>query len=156
MSFFSRKKKEEGIIPEFPRLPSEPSFPFYDEQLNDKKEDIMSKNSDFKMPVESFNLESQRSDFEKQNLNFEEFVPKRSPLSIERKDDKPLFVKVEKYRDSVKTINSIKSKLEEADSIIKNLSRLKEEEKRELQDWQSSLEEIKQKLLKIDKDLFEI
>lgn len=95
--------------------------------------------------------------FEKEDLSFDDFVPRKSPLTaIERNDDKPLFVKVDKYKESAKTVESIKSKLEEADAVLKNLTRLREEEEKELQEWQSSLDEVRQKLMKVDKDLFEV
>ena len=152
MGLFNRKKKEERSalpLPEFPKLPSETNFPFYDEQLNEKKETSMQKPS-FNM-TESYDFEEKNSE-----QQFDEFTPRRSPITIERRDDKPIFVKIDKYKESVKTIESIRTKIEEAESLIKNLTRLREQEEKELQEWQSSLDDVKQNLMKVDKNLFEV
>ena len=153
MGLFNRKKKEERSalpLPEFPKLPAETNFPFYDEQLNEKKENSMPKPS-FNM-TESYDFEREK-DSESQ---FDEFTPRRSPILIERKDDKPIFVKIDKYKEAVKTIESIRTKIEEAESLMKNLTRLREQEEKELQEWQSNLDDVKQKLMKVDKNLFEV
>lgn len=156
MGLFNRKKKEERSslpLPEFPKLPTETNFPFYDEQLNDKKENYMSK-QDFNIPKESFSFEE--SPKEKEDVDFSEFASRRSPVVIEKRDDKPLFIKIDKYKESVKTMDSIKVKLEEAQELIKNLTKLREQEEKELQEWQSSLDDVRQKLMKVDKNLFEV
>lgn len=159
MSLFSRKKKEEKILPlpEFPRLPNEPNLPFYDEQLLEKKEQMPRFNTDFKKVIpESFSFEEKlKPSFEKEEI-FEDFAPRRTPLTIEKRDEKPLFVKIEKYKESIKTIEEIKSKLESAENILKNLTKIREDEQKEIEDWQNSLNEARQKLLKVDKNLFEI
>lgn len=159
MGIFNRKKKEERILPlpEFPRLPNEPNFSFYDEQV-DKKESFPKQEFKKITPTENFSFEKQMTpSFEKEDISFDDFVPRKSPLTtIERHDDKPLFVKVDKYKESAKTVEAIKSKLEEADAVLKTLTRLREEEEKELQEWQSSLDEVRQKLMKVDKDLFEV
>ena len=159
MGFFSKKKKEERILPlpEFPRLPNESSSTFYDEQINDKK-DMFQKSQEFKkiIPTEDFSFEMPRSKFEKEEMDFEELAPRKSQLTFEKREDKPLFVKVDKYKESLKTVESIKTKLEEADNLLKKISRLREEEEQQLQEWQNNLEEIRQKLIKVDKNLFEV
>lgn len=163
MGLFSRKKKEDNRIlpslPEFPRLPGE-NLPFYDEQLHESKSPDLPPLP----PKQDFTRTQATPDFfEKKvispkfdkDLDFDEIPARRSPLTLERKEDKPVFVKIDRYRESMKTLESIKSKLEEADNLLKNLTRLRQDEERELDDWQNSLNEIRQKLLKIDKDLFE-
>ncbi len=164
MGLFSRKKIEDNRIlpslPEFPKLPGESSLPFYDEQLHESKEQSLSN-----LPPKSDFAKSQATPdfFEKKvisprfdkELDFDELTPRRSPLTLEKKDEKPVFVKIDKYRESMKSLDSIKSKLEEADNLLKTLTKLRQDEERELEDWQNSLNEIRQKLLKIDKDLFE-
>ena len=152
MGFFTKKKREERILPlpEFPRLPNESSYPFYDEQLNENKEKPEFTKA---MPTADFFEKKMSKDFSKE-MDFDE-VPARRPVLTLEKEEKPVFVKIDKYRESVKTINSIKSKLEEADNLLKNLMRLRQDEERELDEWQNTLNEIRQRLLKVDKDLFE-
>ena len=70
-------------------------------------------------------------------------------------NEKPLFVKVEKYRDVVETLKKLKARLSDADTILSKLGQLREEEDRELAAWQSDLERIRSQLLDIDRKLFE-
>ena len=144
-------------LPEFLRLPNEPNFPFYDEQLSEKKEQMPKFNTDFKKVIpENFSFEEKLNpNFAKEEI-FEDFNPRRTPLTIETKDEKPLFVKIDKYKESIKTIEEIKSKLESAENTLRNLTRIREEEQKEIESWQNSLNEARQKLLKVDKNLFEI
>lgn len=84
--------------------------------------------------------------------------PKRMVMSeMEQAEgtEKPLFVKVEKYREVMMTINDLKDKLKDAGDILNELSRIKEQEESELTTWQNDLEAIKEKLMAIDKTLFE-
>ena len=78
-----------------------------------------------------------------------------APSEVRVKDE-PLFVKVEKYKDVVETLVKIKAKIAEADNLLNELRSLRDKEQKELEDWQARLEEIKEKLLYIDKNLFEV
>ncbi|MAG78481.1 hypothetical protein CL616_03905 [archaeon] len=69
--------------------------------------------------------------------------------------EQPLFIKIDKYRDVVKNLGKLKSKLSEAGNILNKLNRLKEEEDRELAAWHNDLEKIRGQLMEIDKRLFE-
>ena len=164
MGLFSRKKKEDNRIlpslPEFPKFPGESNLPFYDEQLHEAKESlppVPPQRPDFTktQATPDFFEKKVISPKFRDDLDFDDIPQRRSSLTLEKRDDKPVFVKIDKYRESMKTLESIKSKLEEADNLLKNLTRLRQDEERELDDWQNSLNEIRQKLLKIDKDLFE-
>lgn len=70
-------------------------------------------------------------------------------------EEKPLFVKVEKYRDVVETLKKLKARLNDADAVLSKLGQLRQEEDRELTAWQSDLERIRGQLLDIDRKLFE-
>ncbi|MBI2672076.1 hypothetical protein HYX16_04030 [Candidatus Woesearchaeota archaeon] len=163
MDFFKKKGNVERLppLPEFPRLPSdrfksmpEPDLPFYDEQLSDKE---------FKKvkPTEDFSFEDKFSPpelIEKEDYDLGEFssnLKKEMPM-LESEDHKPIFVKMSKYKESIKTISAIKEKLGEAERVFNNLKRLKEQEDRELEEWQNKLNEIRHKIIKVDKDLFEV
>lgn len=71
------------------------------------------------------------------------------------RNEKPLFVKVEKYRDVVETLKKLKARLNDADVVLGKLGQLREEEDRELAAWQNDLEKIRGQLLDIDRKLFE-
>lgn len=83
--------------------------------------------------------------------------PARETLSYsEDKEEKPLFVKVEKYREVMVTLNELKNKLKDAGDLLVELNKIKEQEDRELSSWQDDLNGIKEKLISIDKTLFEL
>ena len=120
MGLFNKKKKEEKMLPlpEFPKL-SEPNFPFYDEQVDSKES--FQKPQEFRkvMASEDFSFEKTVPNMEKEEMNFEDFVPRRSPITtIERHDDKPLFVKVDKYKESMKTVEAVREKLMKVDKDL--------------------------------------
>ncbi len=142
MGLFS-KKKEPEVKPElpplkFPELPSEqkeqvaqPAQP-QAEEISPKEEQIIKEAiAPAKPAVE------------------EKPIPKME-------EEKPLFVKIEKYKEVMTTLSELKSKLKNASDILNELDKIKEDEEKELASWHSDLEAIKERLMKIDQTLFEI
>lgn len=131
MGLFSSKKKEQMTQPElpplkFPELPSE-EMPMYEQpQMNSEAQAI--KKAMSPMPERGY-----------------------SPVQ----EDKPLFIKVEKYKEVMETLSGLKNKLNEAGDILRELSRIKSEEDQELSAWQQDLENVKEKLLAVEKGLSE-
>lgn len=70
--------------------------------------------------------------------------------------DKPIYVKVDQYRDAMSTVDRIKDLCNEADAKLSEIGKLRASEDRELEQWQDDIEEIKNKLLQIDKKLFDV
>ena len=135
MGLFGFKKKEESSdLPplQFPELPK--SVPSFEPQggMGSDAERIKSAVSMPSMPSLGPSMDSSFSGSEK-----------------------PLFVKVERYRDVVETLKKLKARLNDADVVLNKLGQLREEEDRELAAWQSDLERIRSQLLDIDKKLFE-
>jgi hypothetical protein len=131
MGLFGRKKEESSELPplQFPELPK--SVPSFEPQSGFGTEDAEQIKSAISMPSQ----------------------PKPMPGSYN--EEKPLFVKIEKYRDVVETLKKLKARLNEADSILNKLTSLREEEDRELTIWQGDLEKIRSQLMEIDRNLFE-
>ncbi len=132
MGLFSKKKKKK--LRELPLLPEEKpaeaskEFPVYEPQLSRIEHEL---------------------------------GPKPPTLPIEKPktiftEEKPIYIKIDKYKSAIKTLEEIKSKLIEAEKILNNLRKLKNEENEEFENWRSDIEEIKEKLLSVDKNLFEI
>ena len=132
MGMFGKKKEESSELPplQFPELPkSVPSFE----------------------PQGSFGGEAERI---KSAMSMP--MPTMQPMSETfGGGEKPLFVKIERYRDVVETLKKLKTRLNDADAILSKLGQLRQEEDRELAAWQSDLERIRTQLLEIDKKLFE-
>lgn len=68
---------------------------------------------------------------------------------------KPLFVQIDEYNRIIETVNNLKFSLQEAERILGSLKQLKEKENEELSRWDAHLNKVKDKLLMIDKRLFE-
>lgn len=129
MGLFSRKKKPETKIPDFPSYESQIRS-FETPTSFDKIPEPEFDEPEFDMPI-------RRKGFQ--------------PVG----EEKPLFVKVEKYKTAVKHIDEIKSKLAEAEKVLRNLNNIKSEEEQEIKAWQEDIDEIKAKLMEVDKSLFE-
>ena len=125
------KKKESDELPplQFPELPK--SVPSFEPQSGFGSNDAEQIKNAISMPSQ----------------------PRLMPESFG--EEKPLFVKIEKYRDVVETLKKLKSRLNEADNILNKLTSIREEEDRELAMWQGDLEKIRSQLMEIDRNLFE-
>jgi DNA-binding transcriptional MerR regulator len=76
-------------------------------------------------------------------------------MKEEKSLEAPIFVKIDEYKDVLEVIDIIKKKLSDAKSTLHNIKELKNEEDSELELWDTTLEELEQKLESIDKSLFE-
>jgi len=87
-------------------------------------------------------------------------LPKLPPLrtepEIHQNTEEPIFVKIDKYKNAVNSLSNITSTLKEAEASMRKLNELKELEDREMTHWHETIESIKDKLLNIDKKLFEV
>ena len=66
-----------------------------------------------------------------------------------------VFVKIDEYKDVLRTVGLIKSKLNEAKSTLAKVKELKIQEDSELSGWESKLSEIESKIEGMDQILFE-
>jgi glutamate synthase domain-containing protein 2 len=69
--------------------------------------------------------------------------------------DNTLFVKIDKYQESMRTLNLIKESLMSTEHILNKLQQIKSQEDNEIQQWHEQIKRIKQKIVFIDKNLFE-
>ena len=74
--------------------------------------------------------------------------------AIPRKDEGPLFIKVDDFRMFIDGQNRIKTNLKEADNIITRMNEIKIEEDKQFEKWRSNLEEINKKISIVDKKIF--
>jgi len=70
--------------------------------------------------------------------------------------DKPIYVKIDQYKEAMSMVDKVKDLCNEADIKLSEISKLRSNEDRELEQWQADVDRIKDKLLQIDKKLFEI
>lgn len=130
--FSSNKKKERNEKSDLPPL----KFPDLPSDQEDKQ--FASETKEIKQAVAPPQPTKQPSF---QEANFEE--------------EKPLFIRVEKYKKVLETLDELKTKLKDANEVLKELNQIKEDEEKELAIWSKDLELIKEKLMNIDQNLFE-
>ena len=68
---------------------------------------------------------------------------------------KALYVKVDDYKDIVDIMTLIRKKLQDAKSILNSINGLKNEEDKEIEQWNSNIDEIDRKIDYLDRTLFE-
>lgn len=156
MGLFSRKKRpvDSLKLPELPRL----EFPSYEQQVRP----VMQEKPSFEKP-DLHELKEMVRETKGQNVDIpirkiipqqglERSIPARH---FDFKEEKPLFVKIDKYKQAINDIEHIRNRLREAEHLLDEIDRLRIEEQRELENWRSEVNRIKEKLLDIDKKLFE-
>ncbi len=71
------------------------------------------------------------------------------------KENAPVFVKIEDYRQMLDVVEMIKKNLKEAKQMLADLNQLKEQETNEIQSWSSELEQMESKIDDINKLMFQ-
>ncbi|HZX44500.1 MAG TPA: hypothetical protein VFF28_02340 [Candidatus Nanoarchaeia archaeon] len=66
-----------------------------------------------------------------------------------------VFVKIDEYKDVLRTIGLIKSRINDAKNTLQKVKELKSQEDSELESWDGKLKEIESKIDRIDQTLFE-
>ena len=66
----------------------------------------------------------------------------------------PIFVRLDKFEENLEIFNRIKRQLSGVEKILDDIKRTKEQEDKELGDWESKLQTMKEQIDKIDKDIF--
>ena len=157
MGIFSRKTRQNSI-PISPPLPKMPNFNNSDDlpEFPDTSEDDDSLHyeptiADIKNEV---GKDEEDEEFE---IPEAESRPTRRDMSPKRElSDKPIFVKIDTYKEVLHNIDMLKVKINDAEEILRNLEDVRTEEEEKLTQWKKDLQDIKEKLLSIDSELFEV
>lgn len=95
------------------------------------------------------------------DINEKKRVPIQMPKKVFIEEEQynkpsgPVFIKIDKYEEAMDHINSIRDKIKEIEQAIENIKKMKKEEDQALDEWRESLSQIKEKLLIVDRNLFE-
>ena len=66
----------------------------------------------------------------------------------------PMFVRIDKFEEGLKLLESIKGQISDIESILAETKRLKEKEEAELHSWENELKRMKMELEKMGRDIF--
>lgn len=100
----------------------------------------------------SFQPSFKFSDMEPSNLFKEESsneVSKKIEIS-----DKPIYVKIDKFKDALNTFELVKKKVREIDALLKKIKDTRDKEQQELATWEQEISEIKDRINAVDTKLF--
>ncbi len=70
------------------------------------------------------------------------------------KEAEPVFVRIDKFQESLNIFEKIKKEISEIESKLKDIKKIKEQEEAELEHWQGEISTIKEQIDKIDQDVF--
>jgi hypothetical protein len=66
----------------------------------------------------------------------------------------PVFIRIDKFEESMKIFQEIKSQVSEIENLIKNTKEIKAKEEEELASWESDIQVIKNQIEKVNQDIF--
>lgn len=154
---------------EFHGLPSFPDSPmskgFSQSAIKDAVESPeMRENSE---SLTEFNDEQ---DFEMPDLprdnnkvrEFSEWKPKPAqmkmqPLSHQKEENpnRPIFIKLDKFKETKESLEIIKQKVDEMDNILKIIKDIKNKEDEEITEWEKEIEKVKARINFVNSNIFE-
>ena len=70
-------------------------------------------------------------------------------------EKRPLFIKLEKFREARDSLVKISEKLDEMDELLRMIKDIKTKEDTEITSWEKDIESIKARILFINKEIFE-
>ena len=164
MVLFGKKKVRNEVVkkelPQLPRLPKLPELP----RLNESTSKLPA------LPKNSFGGERGEEVFDEKKFGQAENKvrtiqkpPKRLPEEIPKKPEEiigkvkesgPIFIRLDKFEESLKVFEKAKDKIKEVEKMLGDTKRIKEEEEKELEEWEKEINMIKEGLENIDKNIF--
>lgn len=92
-----------------------------------------------------------------ETLEIPKMPPAHIPMAPKRRfgiRERPIFVKMDQFKESIGHISEIKGKIRNASLLLKSLREIRQKEDHELSEWEDDLQTLKEKLEAIDKKLF--
>jgi hypothetical protein len=160
---------EDESLPQLPKFPNNPLGDKFSQ--NTIKEAITGKKEDEEVfDAEDFSEEEGmmqkplqkplREDFE----NYETGISTKPKLrevpqnfvtkNYMTKKAEPIFIRIDKFEESMKIFQDIRSQVSEIESLIKNIKEIKSKEEEELASWETEIQQIKDQIEKVNQDIF--
>ena len=142
---------------QIPQLPSYPKSSFGEKFSQSAIKDAVSGEEEDEEELELEDLEETAPVLQKKSsvkeMNKEELIT-RKILEKRSTGREPVFVRLDKFEDSMKLFDEAKNKIMEMEKMLRENKRVKEAEEKELQEWESEIQGIKGQFEKIDRDIF--
>ena len=79
-------------------------------------------------------------------------VPSYSKNLVKKAE--PVFIRLDKFEESMEIFNDTKEQISEIENLLKNIKELKQKEDEELSSWENEIQEIRKQIEKVDSDIF--
>lgn len=80
--------------------------------------------------------------------------PSYSKSYTTQKKPEPVFIRLDKFEESMDIFNDAKEQISEISDLLKNIKEMKQKEDEELNTWENQIQEIKKQIEKVDQDIF--
>lgn len=77
------------------------------------------------------------------------------PVSNQMNDKRPIFVKLERFKEARDSLVKISEKLNQMDELLKMIKDLKTKEDEEISNWEKDIENIKSRISSVNREIFE-
>ena len=183
MGWFNKKQKEDKKkdIPLLPELPKLPELPELKEKTSIQKTPIHQLPS---FPTNSLGEKFSQNNIKEAIIGKKEhektfeadFTPKKdlmqiTPKPLKRqltreipkefkeavkkvKSAEPVFIRIDKFEESLKIFNETKEKILEIEKMLNEINKIKGDEEKELEMWESEIRTMKIQIENVDKDIF--
>ncbi len=168
MSWFKKKKKEVDFSKELPDLkarvgeternapfPNEKRVPSYERELSDIKKVMDKPISRSPVPSPAVEIPQRKPMLPMRNTPSSPISPKPSSPMPQPRGGRSIFVKLDNYKAARDHMEKVKSLIRDAEALLTELNKTRDEEDRELENWKRDMEKVKDSLVIIDKKLFE-
>jgi hypothetical protein len=161
---FGGEFEESPRIGDYHKLPSFPSSNKAEKFSQDTiKHAISGGNNNFEEePVNSAMPKIPDNFSSKQNFEEPEEIPELpEPKPIrkiitkqeEPEEKGPVFIRIDKFEESIKFIKKAKDKISEVERLLSETKELKDKEQKEIEEWEQDLLDLKSKIERIERDL---
>ena len=83
----------------------------------------------------------------------EEYMPKATNFGKQQKSE-PVFIRIDKFQESLNMFEETKKKISDMEEMLRNVKKIKDEESKELSQWEMEIQRIKNEFEKINRNLF--
>jgi hypothetical protein len=162
---------EDNSLPQLPKFPNNPLGNKFSQ--NTIKEAITGKKEDEEVfDAEDFPEEEKKGMMQKplQRSSREDFENYETSISMKPKSREvsqnfvtksymtkkaePVFIRIDKFEESMKIFQDIMSQVSEIENLIKNTKEIKSKEEEELASWETEIQLIKNQIEKVNQDIF--
>jgi len=145
-----------------PHLPSYPNSSFgkkfsqnaIKDAVSGEKEDEEDSHADESYGNEMMPEPPQLGFLKRTTMPDEDYTPKTSSSFGKQQRAEPVFIRIDKFQESLKMFEETKKKISEMEEMFRSVKKIKEEEGRELSQWEMEIQKIKGEFEKINRNLF--